>query len=108
MTSVTEIKKEVKDNKVEGKEMISMYHNLNQNLEDLASTFKVEPQLLESFLTYWSIRKSPSLYPSSSIERIKESDCEQWLKLIQANHKFRNVYGEEVAQELIKIIQDLD
>ena len=65
-----------------------------------------EPELLRCFVTYWSIRKSDSLDTAGYVNEIKTLHPEQWLSLIESNHKFRNLYGEDAAYKIIKHIED--
>lgn len=66
---------------------------------------ELEPDLFHEFITYWSIRKSPTQVANSMIEEITSMDFNNWIKLIESNHKFRTTYGDEVARELISIIE---
>lgn len=70
------------------------------------SAIKIEPELLKSFVTYWSLRKLAPLIPSSSFDSIKRSNVNLWLNLVRVNHRFRVKYGESVADELIRIINE--
>lgn len=65
---------------------------------------KLEPILLKDFITYWSIRKSPNFVASSLIKEIKARSPNSWIAIIESNHKFRDAYGEEKANELVEII----
>ena len=62
--------------------------------------------LVKDFVTYWSIRKAPHAVASNKIEEIKNKSKNDWLHLIESNHKFRNIYGEEKAVELIGVIEE--
>ena len=66
---------------------------------------RIEPKLLDDFVKYWSIRKTPFFLASSLIDEIKTTDSNAWIRLIKSNHQFRAEYGEEKANELINIIE---
>ena len=66
----------------------------------------LEPALLRNFVTYWSIRKLYPLIPSNSLQQIKSSHTNLWINLVRSNHRFRAKYGEETANELIRIINE--
>ncbi|MBI3590845.1 MAG: hypothetical protein HY094_05640 [Candidatus Melainabacteria bacterium] len=86
-----------------------MNHNLQQvkDLENIADWVKrIEPELLSNFVRYWSIRKSLPSIASALINEIKTAgSSNDWLSLIESNHKFRELYGEEKADELVDIIE---
>ena len=65
-----------------------------------------EPELFRNFITYWLMRKSNSPDSTSSLKEIKTSNPNEWLGLIQANHKFKSLYGEDIASALIGIIEE--
>lgn len=65
----------------------------------------VPSEVLTNFLAYWSIRKSEPFVAARTIRNIKIQKPERWFELIESNHKFREIYGEEIAEEVIKIIQ---
>ena len=65
----------------------------------------LETELFNNFLAYWIMRKSNKIDALSSINDLKTTNPSQWLKLIESNHKFRNRYGEETAEKIIKIIE---
>lgn len=67
---------------------------------------RLEPTLAKDFVTYWSIRKSPSYIAKNIIEGMKDSSSNEWINLIESNHKFRDTYGEEKADELVSIIEN--
>ena len=83
-----------------------MYNNSKKFKNLVSGVQKMEPELLDNFIQYWSIRKSYSLNSASLIKERKNSDSNVWLKLIESNHRFREMFGEEVAQTLIKIIEE--
>lgn len=76
----------------------------NHNLE-LLKEIKTD-ELVNDFMTYWTIRKSPHAIAANKIEEIKNKNENDWLRLIESNHKFRNTYGEEMALELISAIEE--
>lgn len=88
--------------------MVNEEYNL-ESVPDLSNVLgwvkRLEPGLLNSFVQYWSIRKSPSSIANKFIERLKTLDLRSWINLIESNHKFREAYGEETAKELIEIIE---
>lgn len=47
-----------------------------------------------SFIKYWSLRKAYPFIPTF------------WFDLIESDQEFRLVFSEEVAEELIKVIED--
>ena len=67
---------------------------------------ELEPELLENFIAYWTIKKSPYHVQADLLNKIKSSESNLWLNLIEANHKFRITYGDTLAKELIKVIED--
>ena len=68
--------------------------------------FVKDIKLVDDFVTYWSIRKSPHAVAVNKIEEIKSKSNNDWLHLIESNHKFRNTYGEDKAVELISVIEE--
>lgn len=88
--------------------MLTKTQNLKENLEAFLQGAKnLEPELLRSFVTYWSIRKLYALIPTSSLQQIKNTHSTTWINLVKSNHKFRAQYGEETANELIKLINEM-
>lgn len=80
---------------------------LKDNLKGLLNSARsIEPELLRSFVTYWSLRKISFLIPTNSFDQIKKSNLNLWLNLVRSNHRFRSKYGEETANEIVKIIND--
>jgi hypothetical protein len=81
-----------------------------QFIKDIINTLgwvsRLQPELVDEFVTYWSIRKSPHATAVNKIEEIKNKNANDWLHLIESNHKFRNVYGEDKALELINVIEE--
>ena len=79
--------------------------NLNNELERLLPEVgKFEPELFRNFITYWVMRKSNSLNSINTLNEIKSSN--ELINLIESNHKFRSLYGEETAKKLIELIKD--
>ncbi len=64
---------------------------------------KLHSDLLRDFITYWSIKKSPSKV-TNDLKEVQKNTSE-WLLLIKSNHEFRKIYGDDVAKELITIIE---
>ena len=88
--------------------MLTKTENLKENLEAFIKGAKnLEPELLRNFVTYWSIRKLYALIPSSSLQQIKNTHSTMWIHLVKSNHKFKAKYGEETANELIKLINGI-
>ena len=87
-----------------------MYELNQQFVKDIKNTLswvsRLQPELLDEFVTYWSIRKSPHAVAVNKIEEIKSKSNNDWLHLIGSNHKFRNIYGEDKAVELINVIEE--
>ena len=80
--------------------------SLNKELKKLLPDIEeFEPELFRNFITYWIMRKSDSLDSTKTLNKIKNLNPSAWINLIESNHKFRSLYGEEIAQELIKIIK---
>ena len=52
------------------------------------------------------MRKSNSLNSTNTLKEIKASNPTEWLGLIQANHKFKSLYGENIAKTLIGMIEE--
>lgn len=63
-------------------------------------------KLLEQFITYWWVRKSNSFLSKLELNEIKQSLSDNWLELIESNHKFREKYGEEKASKIIKLVEE--
>lgn len=88
--------------------MASENYNLNlvKEIENIFGWIKrLEPNLLKDFVTYWSIRKSPSSTATNLIQNIKSEGSNSWINIIESNHKFRVQYGEDMANELVNIIE---
>ena len=84
-------------------------NTLTKELQKLLKhTKEFEPEVFRSFITYWLIRKSNSLDYINTLKTIKISNPNVWLSLIQSNHKFRTLYGEETADVLIGLIEKDD
>lgn len=66
----------------------------------------VNSELFKNFVAYWSIKKAPSSIATQLIQEIKDSDSTFWLTLIQSNHEFRDEFGDALAEELIKNIEE--
>ena len=82
---------------------------LNKELQKiLPDSEKFEPELFRNFITYWLMRKSNSLDSINTLKEIRDSNPNEWLSLIKANHEFKNLYGEEVASTLIQMIKESD
>ena len=81
------------------------YASLKEELKELVPNLDFESGIFRSFVAYWSLRNSGSLGISNHLNEIKNSNPEEWLSLIESNHKFRTLYGEETARVLIKIIE---
>lgn len=75
---------------------------INEVLKLLKDNKELKEELLKDFVTYWTIKKSPSIMQTNMMERLEPND---WLNLIASNHKFREIYGDNLAKELIKIIE---
>lgn len=67
---------------------------------------KFEPELLKSFVTYWVVRKMHPSISATELNELKKSLSSVWIKLIESNHKFRELYGEDKANELINKIEE--
>ena len=52
------------------------------------------------------MRKSSSLNSINTLKEMKSSNPNTWLRLIGANQKFRDLYGEDTAKILISLIED--
>ena len=77
---------------------------LEKNIDKIVSQVsKFHPGLLRNFITYWSIKKSSTKVANSLME--KQKDTGGWLLLRKSNHEFRKKYGEDIAKELINIIE---
>ncbi len=81
---------------------ISQNKELRNSIPDIN---EFEPKLFNSFLTYWIIRKSGSINSIGTLKKMKGLNPNGWLNLIESNHKFRNLYGEETANTLISLIK---
>ena len=83
--------------------------SLNKELEKLLMDLDIEefePELFRNFITYWLMRKSGSLNLTNNLNEMKNSNTTIWLRLIESNHKFKTLYGEETARALIGIIEE--
>ncbi len=80
--------------------------NLDKQIQRLLPgvSLKFEPELFRNFISYWLIRKSISLDSKNNLNEMKTSNPSAWLNLIESNHKFRSLYGEDVASTLIRTI----
>ncbi len=67
---------------------------------------ELEPELFTDFVTYWVMRKSNIIDSTSTVIELKTLYPNKWLRLIESNHKFRSLYGEEIATRLIELIQN--
>jgi len=65
-----------------------------------------EPELIKNFITYWSLRRSKPFTPDHVAKKIKGENSNIWLGMIESNHKFRAAFGEDVADELVRIIEE--
>ena len=86
-----------------------MNYDLSQvkDLEKMAAWVKrLEPELLNNFIRYWTIRKSSPPVASSLIREIKNIGSHEWINLIESNHKFRTLYGEDTAKKIIEVIEE--
>ena len=80
--------------------MIKKQHKLKlQNEMD-----NLEPELLTNFIKYWSLRKSNPFITDNVVKQLKQSESSKWFSLIESNHKFRALYGEDIANELVRSI----
>lgn len=69
--------------------------NIRTDLETLVDEQeKLGLDLWTSFITYWLLRKAYPMIPTF------------WFDLIEADHEFREVFSEEVADELVKLIEE--
>lgn len=109
MIKLTLLKGEYRNNLVEGIDIMKNMQttSLNKELQKLLPDFEeFEPELFRNFITYWLIRKSNSLDSPNTLKEIKATNPTAWLNLIESNHKFRNLYGEDTANTLIKVIKE--
>lgn len=74
----------------------SIKETLQEQFPDLGN---IEPEIFRDFIAYWRVRKN---FSSEEFQNLKPS---QLINLIESNHKFRELYGEEIASELVKIIE---
>ena len=84
--------------------MIKNQHIKNRKIKEWQEN--IEPELLNNFITYWSLRKSNFLTSDNTIKQMKTTKSGAWFNLIEANHKFRELYGDDLANELIKTIEE--
>ena len=69
--------------------------NLKKEVERLINeSHKLGLDLWTSFIKYWSLRKAYPLIPTF------------WFDLIESDDEFRQVFSNEVAEELIQVIED--
>ena len=81
--------------------------NSNKELEKLLPDIEeFEPEIFRNFITYWLMRKSGSINLTNNLNEIKNSNPNVWLRLIESNHKFKSLYGEETARTLIGMIEE--
>ena len=87
--------------------IMNYYSNqkLTQDIEKVMNkvTF-VEKDALRDFVTYWLIRKIDPFKADDLIKQMTTSD--NWFNIIESNNKFRVKYGEEIANKIIKIIEE--
>ncbi len=107
VTKLTLLKSECRNNIVEGIKMKKMQTtSLNKELQKLLPIEEFEPELFRNFITYWLIRKSKSLNSATALKEIKSSNLAGWLNIIESNHKFKSLYGEETAKKLIEMLEE--
>ena len=108
MTKLTLLQNEYRNNVLKGINMKNMQTtHLNQELKRAFPDIEgFEPELFRNFITYWLMRKSNSLNSTNTLKEIKVSNPTEWLGLIQANHKFKSLYGEDIAKTLIELIEE--
>ncbi|OGI20440.1 MAG: hypothetical protein A3B68_02855 [Candidatus Melainabacteria bacterium RIFCSPHIGHO2_02_FULL_34_12] len=76
----------------------------DSEVEKILSQVKdIAPEVVNDFVSYWSIRKSPSFVADELITKMTHKGS--WLSLIKANHEFRTVFGDDFAEELICAIE---
>lgn len=69
--------------------------NLKKEVERLINeSQKLGLDLWGSFIKYWSLRKAYPFIPAF------------WFDLIESDDEFRQVFSNEVAEELIQVIED--
>lgn len=73
---------------------------------NLQTDIEIEPGLLTNFIKYWSARKLRPFSRGKSDEITK--DIDRWLKLIESNHIFREKYGEDLAEALVRMIDNTE
>ena len=108
MTKLTLLKSESSNTVLEGIKMKRM-HTTSKNKEPQKLSPDIEglePELLKNFMTYWLMRKTSSIKSVGALKEIKNSNTAQWLNLIESNHKFRNLYGEDIANALVELIEE--
>ena len=82
-----------------------MTHKIKQNENLFCTLENLAPELLNNFTTYWKIRKSSSHEAAYSIQLLSNPDAGLWIRLIESNQKFRDQFGEEMAERLIRLIE---
>ena len=77
--------------------MTSFNHNsdLKKDIENFVQTANnLGLDIWTSFIKYWSLRKAYPFIPTF------------WFDLIESDQEFRLVFSEEVAEELIRVIEE--
>ena len=81
------------------------YQKLTQDIEKIMSKVDdFDMDTLRNFVTYWLIRKASSSGTGNIIKQMASSG--NWIDIIKSNNKFRVMYGEEMANYIIKIIEE--
>lgn len=65
---------------------------------------EVSYAILYNFIKYWSVVKEYNSSGRIGHLGLEYSDFIYWCKLKEADKKFRGVYGNKIANELIKLI----
>lgn len=78
---------------------------LSQEIEKIMNKVSnLEKDTLRNFVTYWLVRKADPFNADTIIRQMTKSD--NWLNIIESNNKFRVMYGEKTANEIIKMIEE--
>ena len=109
MTKLTLLKSKYKNNVLGGINIKTMQTTSlnNKELQKLLPDIEeFEPELFRNFITYWLMRKLNSFDSTNPLKEIRNLNPNIWLSLIESNHKFKSLYGEDVANTLIGIIEE--
>ncbi len=87
------------------RDMKTIYQN-NETEDQILDIDQFDPVLFSNFLTYWIIRKSASITSAHTVKELRSSNLSNWIDIIESNHRFKALYGEETANVIISLIEE--